>query len=199
MIFKILFLFIYCLVFLWKQIKKIKEKLKFILRSEKTTKFLDASSSLKYVINNSVGNTNNFIDNVFGDEENIDIELTNSLCKIDNIIIFDKRIMIRTLSFTTTNFVFKSFKFRKEFDINEVLKDVKIKLNFFDYIFFIRIDRNMKNKPFKVLYNFHLIPISFFNLNKNYWYIQANKQFCLLINSYVLDKFSLDYAYSYNY
>ena len=107
--------------------KKIKEKLKFILRSEKTTKFLDASSSLNYVINNSPGNTNNFIDKVFGDEENIDIELTNSLCKIDNIIIFDKRIMMRTLSFTTTNFVFKSFKFRKEFDINEVLKDVKIK------------------------------------------------------------------------
>ena len=179
--------------------KKIKEKLKFILRSEKTTKFLDASSSLKYVINNSIGNTNNFIDNVFGGEENIDIELTNSLCKIDNIIISDKRIMIRTASFNTTNFVFKSFKFRKEFDISEVLKDIKRKLNFFDYIFFIRIDRNKKNKPFKVLYNFHLIPISFFNLNKNYWYVQANKQFCLLINSYVLDKFSLDYAYSYNY
>ena len=179
--------------------KKIKEKLKFILRSEKTTKFLDASSSLKYVINNSVGNTNNFVDNVFGDEKDIGIELTNSLCKIDNIIIFDKRIMIRTASFTTTNFVFKSFKFRKEFDINEVLRDVKTKLNFFDYIFFIRIDRNTKNKPFKVLYNFHLIPVSFFNLNKNYWYIKDNRQFCLLINSYVLDKFYLNYSYSYNY
>ena len=179
--------------------KKIKEKLKFILRSEKTTKFLDASSSLKYVINNSVGNTNNFVDNVFGDEKDIDIELTNSLCKIDNIIIFDKRIMIRTASFTTTNFVFKSFKFRKEFDINEVLRDVKTKLNFFDYIFFIRIDRNTKNKPFKVLYKFHLIPVSFFNLNKNYWYIKDNRQFCLLINSYVLDKFYLNYSYSYNY
>ena len=83
--------------------------------------------------------------------------------------------------------------------MSEVLKDIKRKLNFFDYIFFIRIDRNKKNKPFKVLYNFHLIPISFFNLNKNYWFTQANKHFCLLINSYVLDKFSLDYAYSYNY
>ena len=124
--------------------KKIKEKLKFILRSGKTTKFLDASSSLNYVINNSPGNTNNFIDKVFGDEENIDIELTNSLCKIDNIIIFNKRIMIRTASFNTTNFVFKSFKFRKEVDMSEVLKDVKRKLNFFDYIFFIRIDRNKK-------------------------------------------------------
>ena len=179
--------------------KKIKEKLKFILRSEKTTKFLDASSSLKYVINNSIGNTNNFVDNVFGDEKDIDIELTNTLCKNDNIIIFDKRIMIRTASFNTTNFVFKSFKFRKEFDINEVLRDVKTKLNFFDYIFFIRTDRNMKNKPFKVLYNFHLIPVSFFNLNKNYWYIQDNKKFCLRINSYVLDRFYLDYSYSYNY
>ena len=179
--------------------KKIKEKLKFILRSEKTTKFLDASSSLKYVINNSIGNTNNFVDNVFGDEKDIDIELTNTLCKNDNIIIFDKRIMIRTASFNTTNFVFKSFKFRKEFDINEVLRDVKTKLNFFDYIFFIRTDRNMKNKPFKVLYHFHLIPVSFFNLNKNYWYIQDNKKICLRINSYVLDRFYLDYSYSYNY
>ena len=177
--------------------KKIKEKLKFILRSEKTTKFLDASSSLNYVINNSPGNTNNFIDKVFGDEENIDIELTNTLCKIDNIIIFDKRIMIRTLSFNTTHLVFKTFS--NIVSTKEIREKGEKKLNSYNYIFFIRIDRNKKNKPFKVLYNFHLIPISFFNLNKNYWYIQANKQFCLLINSYVLDKFSLDYAYSYNY
>ena len=52
-----------------------KEKLKSILQSEKTVKFLEDSSLLKYTINNSVGNTNNFIDNVFKDEEDIDIEI----------------------------------------------------------------------------------------------------------------------------
>ena len=113
-----------------------EEKIKFILRSEKTTKFLDASSSLNYVVNNSPGNTNNFIDKVFGKEENIDIELTNSLCKIDNIIIFDKRIMIRTLSFNTTHFVLKTFN--KKTVISEVLKSVKRKLNSFEYIFFYK-------------------------------------------------------------
>ena len=176
--------------------RKIKEKLKFILRSEKTTKFLDASSSLNYVINNSPGNTNNFINKVFGEEENISIELTDSLCKIDNIIIFNNRIMIRTLSFNTTHFVIKTFS--RRYNKNELLEIVKKKLNSFEYIFFIRIDRNMKDKPFKVLYTFYLVPTKFFNLN-NYWYITDKNSFCLVINSYVLDKFYLDYSYSYNY
>ena len=94
--------------------RKIKEKLKFILRSEKTTKFLDIVSSLNFYINNSVGNTNTFIDKVFGDEEDIIIELTNSHNRIDDIVIFDKRIMIRTISTNTNRFAIKSFNQSKK-------------------------------------------------------------------------------------
>ena len=58
----------------------------------------------------------------------------------------------------------------------------------------------MKNKPFKVLYKFYLVPTNFFNLNNsNYWYITDSNNFCLIINSYVLDRHYLDYSYSYNY
>ena len=185
--------------------RKIKEKLKFILRSEKTTKFLDDSSSLKYVINNSIGNTNNFTDNVFSGEEDIDIEISNSHNKIDDVIIFDKRVMIRTLSFKTTYIPFKFFKFRIEVDMNKIIAEAKEKLNFYDYIFIIRTDKNRRSEPFKVLYKFYLIPISFFVYTNNYreektyWFLHSNKEFCLLINKYVLDKHYLNYSYSYNY
>ena len=185
--------------------RKIKEKLKFILRSEKTTKFLDKSSSLKYVINNSTGNTNNFIDNVFSDEEDIDIELTNSNIEIDNIIVFNKRVMIKTFSSNSTNIIFKSFKFSVEVDMSKVILEVKKKLSFYDYIFIIRTDRNKKTEPFKVKYDYFLIPTSFFVSTNNYkeentyWFLRNNREFCLIINKYVLDKHYLDYSYSYNY
>ena len=183
----------------------IKEKLKFILRSEKTTKFLDASSSLNYVVSNSPGNTNNFIDKVFGDEENIIIELTNSHSKIDDLIIFDKRVMIRTISTKSTKFVIKTFNHieKNKRSKEEIFKIVKDKLNFYDFVFFIRIDRNIKTKPFKVLYKFSLIPIGCFTttINENYinWIYENNNNFSLKINNNFLDKYCLDYAYSYNY
>ena len=106
-----------------------KEKLKSILQSEKTVKFLKDSSLLKYTINNSVGNTNNFIDNAFKDEEDIDIEISNSNNKIDDIIVFNRRIMIRAFSIKSSRFLFQSFKFREgdRVDVNKILMEVKKK------------------------------------------------------------------------
>ena len=186
--------------------RKIKEKLKFILRSEKTTKFFDISSSLNYVINNSPGNTNNFIDKVFGDEEeDIDIELSNSHSKIDNLIIFDKRVMIKTISTKSTKFVIKTFNHieKNKRSKDEMFKIVKDKLDFYDFVFFIRIDRNGKTKPFKVLYDFFLVPISYFTITINEncinWVYEANNNFSLRINDKFLEKYYLNYSYSYSY
>ena len=185
--------------------RKIKEKLKFILRSEKTTKFLDDSSSLNYVINNSVGNANNFIDKVFSDEEDIDIELSNSHNKIDDLIIFDKRIMIRTLSTKSIKFAIKSFNQseKNKLSKNEMFEAVKEKLNFYDFVFFIKSDKNEKNKPFKVLYKFYLIPIGCFftTVDESFvnWTYENNNCFCLKVYNNFLCKHYLDYSYSYNY
>ena len=185
--------------------RKIKEKLKFILRSEKTTKFLDNSSSLNYVINNSVGNANNFIDKVFSDEEDIDIKISDSHSKIDDLIVFDKRVMVKTISTSTNRFVIKTFNHTKKNKLkkDEMFKVVKDKLDFYDYVFFIRVDRNRRTETFKVLYKFFLIPISYFTntVKENYvnWTYETNKNFCLKINNKFLNKHYLDYSYSYNY
>ena len=185
--------------------RKIKEKLKFILRSEKTTKFLDIVSSLNFYINNSQGNTNNFINKVFGDEENIDIEISNSHNKIDNLIIFDKRIMIRTLSTKSIKFAIKSFNQseKNKLSKNEMFEAVKEKLNFYDFVFFIKSDKNERTEPFKVLYKFYLIPIGCFTttIEENFvnWIYEVNNNFSLKVYNNFLDRFYLDYSYSYNY
>ena len=185
--------------------RKIKEKLKFILRSEKTTKFLDIVSSLNFYINNSSGNTYNFINKVFSDEDDIDIELSNSHNRIDDLIILDKRIMIRTISTNTNSFAIKSFNQSKKNKLSkdEMFEAVKEKLNFYDFVFFIRSDKNEKTEPFKVLYKFYLIPIGYFftTVDESFvnWTYQNNKSFCLKVYNKFLDKFYLDYSYSYNY
>ena len=184
--------------------RKIKEKLKFILRSEKTTKFLDIISSLNLFINNSPGNTNTFIDKVF-DDEDIIIELTNSHNKIDDIVILDKRIMIRTLSTNTNRFAIKSFNQSKKNKLtkDEMVEAVKEKLDFYDFVFFIKSDKNERTDPFKVLYKFYLIPIGCFTttINEDFvnWIYQSNKSFCLKVYNNFLDRFYLGYSYSYNY
>ena len=185
--------------------KKIKEKLKFILRSEKTTKFLDIVSSLNFYINNSVGNTNNFINKVFSDEEDIDIEISDSHNKIDDLIILDKRIMIRTLSTKSIKFAIKSFNQseKNKLSKNEMFEAVKEKLNFYDFAFFIKSDKNEKTKPFKVLYKFYLIPIGYFftTVDESFvnWTFENNNCFCLKVYNKFLSKYYLDYSYSYNY
>ena len=185
--------------------RKIKEKLQFMLRSEKTTKFLDISSSLNYVINNSVGNANNFIDKVFSDDEDIIIILSHLYSKIDDLIVFDKRVMVKTISTKSTKFVIKTFNHSKKNKLNkdEMFKVVKDKLDFYDYVFFIRVDRNRRTEPFKVLYKFFLIPVSYFTttVKENYinWTYESNNNFSLKINDKFLSKHYLNYAYSYNY
>ena len=185
--------------------RKIKEKLKFILRSEKTTKFLDIVSLLNFYINNSVGNTNNFINKVFSDEEDIDIEISDSHNKIDDLIILDKRIMIRTLSTKSIKFAIKSFNQseKNKLSKNEMFEAVKEKLNFYDFAFFIKSDKNEKTKPFKVLYKFYLIPIGYFftTVDESFvnWTFENNNCFCLKVYNKFLSKHYLDYSYSYNY
>ena len=188
-----------------------KEKLKSILQSEKTVKFLEDSSLLKYTINNSVGNANNFINNAFKDEEDIDIEISNSNNKIDDIIVFNKRIMIRAFSIKSSRFLFQSFKFREgdRVDVNKILMEVKNKINFYKYIFIILTDRNRRNQPFKVKYDYYLIPVNCFNVNDDYiktisginstnWILLNNRDFYIKFTNYILEKYYIGYSYRFN-
>ena len=188
-----------------------KEKLKLILQSEKTLKFLNDSSYLHYAINNSVGNVNNFIDFCFNNgDDDINIEKYDSRNIIDDIIIFNERILTRAISVKTKHFLFKSFKFRDkdEVNINNILKDVKNKLENYKYIFLILTERNRKNQPFRVRYDFYLIPMNYFDINNehtktpngissNNWELKYYKDFLLKFSREMLVTNYIGYSYDY--
>ena len=78
----------------------IKTRLKTILQSERTIEFLDKLTDFGISLGNSPQINNKFIEEVF-QGEGINIENRNCRKKtINNIIIDDKRILIRTNSIT---------------------------------------------------------------------------------------------------
>ena len=84
----------------------IKTRLKTILQSERTIKFLDKLTDVGFSLGNPQIN-NKFIKEVF-QGEGINIENRNCRKKtINNIIIDDKRILIRTNSITNKKFFLK--------------------------------------------------------------------------------------------
>ena len=176
--------------------KGIREKIESILKSENTINFLNDFSRFGCVVSKSE-NVNIFINNVFINDDDVRIESSNTHSKIDDVNIYNKKINIKTLSSNckSKKFLFKSFKFREgeQIDINYILDCVREKLNFYDYFFIIIIERNRKNQPFKVRYNYYLISAKIFNINNDFtktisgyhgksWNLQNNKDFCFIIN-----------------
>ena len=105
----------------------IKTRLKTILQSEKTIKFLDKLTNFGLSISNSTQNTNKFIKEVF-QGEGIEIENKHSRKKfINNVIIDDKKILIRTNSITNKEIKFKTFKYEKQEQID--FSNLKNKIN----------------------------------------------------------------------
>ena len=91
----------------------IKTRLKTILQSERTIEFLDKLTNFSISLGNSAQITNKFIKEVF-QGEGIEIENKNNRKRfIKNIIIDDKKILIRTNSITNKNIKFKTFKYKK--------------------------------------------------------------------------------------
>ena len=96
----------------------IKTRLKTILQSERTIEFLNKLTDFGLSIGNSTQNTNKFIKEVF-QGEGIEIENKNNRKRfINNIIIDDKKILIRTNSITNRCIKFKTFKHEKEDEID---------------------------------------------------------------------------------
>ena len=150
----------------------IKERLKTILKSERTIEFLNKLTDFGLSIGNSAQNTNKFIKEVF-QGEGIEIENKNNRKRfINNVTIDNKKIIIRTASTTNKYIKFKTFKYEKqdEIDFSNLKENINQDLNNFNYLFLLRIeeDYNEELDELKVCYHYHLFPSKYFRIRENF-------------------------------
>ena len=150
----------------------IKTRLKTILQSERTIKFLNDFTNFGLSIGNSSQITNKFIKEVF-QGEGIEIENKNNRKRfINNVIIDDKKILIRTNSITNRCIKFKTFKYEKhdQIDFSNLKEKINNDLNNFDYLFLIRTEEeyNEELDELKVCYNYYLFPSKHFRIKENF-------------------------------
>ena len=184
----------------------IKTRLKTILQSERTIEFLNKLTDFSLSIGNSTQNTNKFIKEVF-QGEGIEIENKNNRKRfINNIIIDDKKILIRTNSITNRCIKFKTFKHEKEdeIDFSNLKEKINHDLNSFDYFLIIRIEEeyNEEFNELKVCYYYYLFPSKYFRIKENFpflnrssfsgkrWMLKNFKEFCF--------KYDLESLISFN-
>ena len=184
----------------------IKTRLKTILQSERTIEFLDKLTNFSISLGNSAQITNKFIKKVFQDE-GIEIENKNNRKRfINNIIIDNKKILIRTNSITNRFIKFKTFKYEKhdQIDFSNLKEKINNDLDNFDYLFLIRIEEeyNEEFDELKVRYHYYLFPSKYFKIKENFpflnnssfsgvrWLFRDYKEFCF--------KYSVDSLISFN-
>ena len=119
----------------------IKEKIKSILNSENTTTFLNnvtkplGNKTRKGIIICRQDNVNCFLDNVFmsNDDNDIHIEDFGKNNVINNLIINEKRINVKTLCSKNNRIFFNSFCFREgdKFDVKKKFRKNHRKIKFF--------------------------------------------------------------------
>ena len=183
----------------------IKTRLKTILQSERTIEFLDKLTNFGLSIGNLQLN-NTFIKEVF-QGEGIEIENKHNRKRfINNVIIDNKKILIRTNSISNRFITFKSFKYEKhdEIDFSNLKEKINNNLDNFDYLFLIRIEEeyNEEFNKLKVCYNYYLFPSEYFKIKENFpflnnssfsginWVFRSYKDFCF--------KYDLDSLISFN-
>ena len=189
----------------------IKTRLKTILQSERTIRFLDELTDFGLSIGNSTQNTNKFIKEVF-QGEGIEIENKNNRKRfINNIIIDDKKILIKTNSITNKCIKFKTFKHEKEdeIDFSNLKEKINHDLNSFDYFLIIRIeeDYNEELDELKVCYHYYLFPSKYFRIKENFpflnrtsfsgkrWMLKNFKEFCFKYDLESLISFNICSSY----
>ena len=153
----------------------IKTRLKTILQSERTIKFLDELTNFGISLGNSPQINNKFINEVFQGEG---IEIENKHCRkknTNNVIIDNKKILIRTNSISNKTFFFKTFKYEKhdEIDFSNLKEKINHDLNNFDYFFIIRTEEeyNEEFDELKVCYNYYLFPSKYFRIKENFHFL----------------------------
>ena len=183
----------------------IKTRLKTILQSERTIKFLNDLTNFGISLGNIQLN-NKFINKVF-QGEGISIVDKNNRKKISNDIIIDnKKILIRTNSITNRIITFKSFKYEKEdqIDFTNLKEEINNELDNIDYLFLIRIEEvyNKELDILKVCYHYYLFPSEYFKVKENFpflnktsfsgvrWIFKSYRDFCF--------KYDLESLISFN-
>ena len=184
----------------------IKTRLKTILQSEKTIKFLNKLTDVGFSLGNPQIN-NKFIKEVF-QGEGINIENKHNRKKfINNIIIDNKKFLLRTNSITNKRINFKTFGYEREdeFDFSNLKEQINNELNTFDYFLIIRIeeDYNEVLDELKVCYNYYLFPSKHFKIKENFpflnrssfmgvnWTFRHFKDFCFKYNEKSLISFNI--------
>ena len=150
----------------------IKTRLKTILQSERTIEFLNKLTNFGISLGNSSQITNKFIKEAF-QGEGIEIENKNNRKRfINNVIIDDKKILIRTNSITNKNIKFKTLKYEKQdqIDFSNLKNKINHDLDNLDYLFLIRIEEeyNEEFNELKVCYNYYLFPSEYFKIKENF-------------------------------
>ena len=184
----------------------VKIRLKTILQSERTIEFLDKLTNFGLSLGNSSQITNKFIKEVFQGEA-IEIENRNNRKRfINNVIINDKKFLIRTNSITNRCIKFKTFKYEKhdKIDFSNLKEKINNDLDNFDYLFLIRIEEeyNEEFDELKVCYHYYLFPSEYFKIKENFpflnnssfsgvrWLFRDYKEFCF--------KYDVDSLISFN-
>ena len=188
----------------------IKARLKTILQSERTIKFLNDLTNFGLSIGNLQLN-NKFIKEVF-QGEGIKIENKHNRKKfINNVIIDNKKILIRTNSITNKFITFKSFKYEKEdqIDFTNLKEEINNDLDNFDYLFLIRIEEeyNEEFDELKVCYHYYLFSSKYFKIKENFpflnrtsfsgkrWLLKNFKDFCFKYDEESLISFNICFPY----
>ena len=188
----------------------IKRRLKTILQSERTIKFLNDLTNFGLSIGNLQLN-NKFIKEVF-QGEGIEIENKHNRKKfINNVIIDNKKILIRTSSITNKFITFKSFKYEKEdqIDFTNLKEEINNDLDNFDYLFLVRIEEeyNEEFDELKVCYHYYLFSSKYFKIKENFpflnrtsfsgkrWLLKNFKDFCFKYDEESLISFNICYPY----
>ena len=150
----------------------IKTRLKTILQSERTIEFLNDLTNFGLSLGNSSQINNKFIKKVF-QGEGIEIENKHNRKKfINNVIIDNKKILIRTNSITNKIINFKNFKYEKpdQIDFSNLKEKINHDLDNFDYLFLIRIEEeyNEEFDELKACYHYYLFPSKYFKIKENF-------------------------------
>ena len=174
----------------------IKERLKTILESERTIEFLNKLTNFGISLSNATQITNKFINEVFQGEGIKIVNRHNRKRFINNVIIDDKKILIKTNSVTNRNIKFKTIKYEKQdqIDFSNLKNKINHDLDNLDYIFLIRIEEDYDEEfdELRVCYNYYLFSSEYFKIKENFprflnrasfsgirWTLRNYSEFCL--------------------
>ena len=184
----------------------IKTRLKTILQSERTMEFLNKLTDFSFSLGNSPQINNKFIKEVF-QGEGIEIENKhNSKKLINNIIIDNKKILLRTTSISNRFINFKSFKYERQdqIDFSNLKEKINHDLNNFNYLFLIRTEEeyNEEFDELKTCYHYYLFPSKYFRIKENFPFLNktsfGGKRWVLRNSKDFYFKYDLESLISFN-